>query len=237
MFEGSLVESRHLLRTNNRWTGLISVLFQTTAVLALVALPLLHPEALPYTFLKPESLTAPLPPEPVKPVEAQRVQAANSTAMAMPLAAPRMPSFTNSQTDPEPEPSLQPVTMRVSDLPSNLAAAIGNGPRVVAQPAATQGPTKPVRVSAGVAQGMLLTPFHPVYPPIAIAARVEGTVVVQAVISKSGSIESLHVASGPPLLTLAALDAIRAARYAPYRLSGEPVEVETTISVIFKLGS
>ncbi len=132
---------------------------------------------------------------------------------------------------------MQSVTMSGSDLPGNLVASIGIGPRVgVAQPVAAQGPTKPVRVSAGVAQGMLLAPFHPVYPPIAIAARVEGTVVVQAVISKSGLIESLHVASGPPLLTSAALDAIRAARYAPYRLSGEPVEVETTISVITEAG-
>jgi protein TonB len=94
-----------------------------------------------------------------------------------------------------------------------------------------------VKVSAGVAQGMLLTPFHPVYPRIAIAARVEGTVVVQAVISKTGAVESLHVTSGPAMLAGAALDAIRGARYAPYRLSGEPVDVETTIRVVFQLGS
>ena len=93
-----------------------------------------------------------------------------------------------------------------------------------------------LRVSRGVSEGMLLTPIRPVYPAIAKAARVEGSVVVEAVISRTGTIESLHVVSGPQMLQNAALDAIREARYRPYRLNGEPTEVQTTITVIFHMG-
>jgi protein TonB len=83
---------------------------------------------------------------------------------------------------------------------------------------------------------MLLAPIRPVYPAIAKAAHVEGSVVVEAVISRTGTIESLHVVSGPQMLQQAALDAIREARYQPYRLNGEPTDVETTITVIFRMG-
>jgi protein TonB len=74
------------------------------------------------------------------------------------------------------------------------------------------------------------------YPPIAKAARVQGTVVLQATISKAGTIENLRVVSGPAMLQQAALDAVKTWRYKPYLLNNEPVEVETTVNVIFTLG-
>jgi len=84
--------------------------------------------------------------------------------------------------------------------------------------------------------GNLLQKTTPVYPPIAKAARVQGTVQLQATISKTGAIENLRVVSGPAMLQQAAMDAVRTWRYKPYLLSGEPVEVETTVNVIFTLG-
>ena len=95
---------------------------------------------------------------------------------------------------------------------------------------------KKVNISAGVAVGMLIQKTPPLYPPIAKAARVSGTVVLQATISKTGSIENLHVVSGPAMLQQAALDAVKSWRYRPYLLNNEPVEVETTVNVIFTLG-
>jgi TonB family protein len=83
---------------------------------------------------------------------------------------------------------------------------------------------------------MLLEKNPPVYPPIAKAAHVSGTVVLQATISKAGTIENLRVVSGPPLLQQAALEAVKTWRYRPYLLLGKPVEVETTVNVIFTLG-
>jgi protein TonB len=95
---------------------------------------------------------------------------------------------------------------------------------------------KKVNISAGVSQGMLLQKTQPVYPPIAKAARVQGTVVLQATISKTGSIENLTVVSGPAMLQAAAMEAVKSWRYRPYLLNNEPVEVETTVNVIFTLG-
>jgi protein TonB len=98
-------------------------------------------------------------------------------------------------------------------------------------------PVKRVKISEGVSVGMLLSPIRPVYPPIAKAAGVSGTVVVEAIISKAGTIESLRVVSGPEMLRRAALDAISAARYQPFRLNGEPTEIQTTITVNFRIGA
>ena len=106
----------------------------------------------------------------------------------------------------------------------------GNGPQVKAAA------PKKVNISAGVAVGMLISKVQPVYPPIAKAARVSGTVVLQATISKTGSIENLRVISGPAMLQQAAMDAVKTWRYKPYLLNNEPVEVETTVNVIFSLG-
>jgi protein TonB len=106
----------------------------------------------------------------------------------------------------------------------------GNAPKV--QAAAP----KKVNISAGVAVGMLIQKTTPSYPPIAKAARVSGTVVLQATISKGGTIENLHVISGPAMLQQAAMDAVKTWRYRPYLLNNEPVEVETTVNVIFTLG-
>jgi len=92
-----------------------------------------------------------------------------------------------------------------------------------------------VNISAGVATGMLIQKTTPTYPPIAKAARVSGTVVIQATISKTGTIENLKVVSGPAMMQQAALDAVRTWRYRPYLLNGEPVEVETEIKLQFRL--
>ncbi len=97
-------------------------------------------------------------------------------------------------------------------------------------------PPKTVTVSAGVAGGLLIQRTTPVYPTIAKSARVTGTVVLKATISKTGVIENLRVVSGPPMLTQAAVDAVRTWRYKPYKLNNDPVEIETTVNVIFTLG-
>jgi protein TonB len=95
---------------------------------------------------------------------------------------------------------------------------------------------KKISVSSGVMQGQVLVKTQPQYPAIAKAARIQGTVVLQATISKSGTIENLHVVSGPPMLQQAAMDAVRSWRYKPYILNSEPVEVETQVNVVFNLG-
>jgi protein TonB len=94
-----------------------------------------------------------------------------------------------------------------------------------------------VRVSSGVAQGLLIHETKPVYPPLAMQARIQGTVLLQAVVAKDGTVQELRVVSGHPLLVKAAMDAVKLWRYKPYRLNDQPVEVDTEIIVNFTLGS
>jgi len=126
----------------------------------------------------------------------------------------------------------------VSLGPVNPAIPAGLVP---ASPSVTVSPTpKPagiLRISNGVTAGLLLAPIRPEYPLIARTTGTQGTVVIQAVIARDGRIESARILSGPALLQAAALDAVRSARYHPYLLNGQPTEVETTISIIFHIGT
>jgi periplasmic protein TonB len=90
-------------------------------------------------------------------------------------------------------------------------------------------------VSSGVMQGILIHKVIPTYPPIALVTRTSGAVVLQATISRTGTIENLRVMSGPQMLWQAALDAVKQWRYRPYMLNGQPVEVETAVEVDFIL--
>jgi protein TonB len=92
-----------------------------------------------------------------------------------------------------------------------------------------------VRVSSGVSTGMLVRKVPPTYPPLARQARIQGTVILQAMISKEGTIENLQLISGHPMLAPAAIEAVKQWKYKPYLLNGEPVEVETQVQVNFTL--
>jgi protein TonB len=86
-----------------------------------------------------------------------------------------------------------------------------------------------------ILEGNLIRRVQPVYPPIARTARIQGPVILVAVISKAGTIENLRALSGHPMLVPAAVDAVSQWRYRPYILNNEPIEVETQITVNFLL--
>jgi periplasmic protein TonB len=245
MFEGSLVESRGLEATGTeRWTALGSLTLQCALVAVLLTIPMVRPEVLRPISLLPR-LTVPVPVKPpALPVHVQATAAASS-AMSVPSAAAPQAQATHRFVFPRPGATTDGTAPA---LITNLPFGSGDmrGPAAVSVASSGPGPivtvakpkdTTPTRVSGGVSQGLLLAPIHPVYPPIAQAAGVQGSVVMEAVISKSGRIESLHTVSGPEMLRKAAMDAVAVARYRPYLLSGEPTEVQTTITVVFKLGS
>jgi protein TonB len=114
-----------------------------------------------------------------------------------------------------------------------IIGGVGGGPPPPPPPKAKG----PVRVGGNVIAANLLRQVQPIYPPIAKTAHISGTVVLHAIISKDGTIEQLEYISGPPLLMKNAMDAVRQWRYRPTMLNGEPVEVDTTVSVVFTLGS
>jgi protein TonB len=99
-----------------------------------------------------------------------------------------------------------------------------------------EAPKGPARVSSGVISGLKISGTNPTYPPIARAAHVSGAVVLQALISKEGTIKNLRVVSGPEMLRTAATEAVQTWRYKPYLLNGEPTEVDTQITVNFNFG-
>jgi protein TonB len=153
-------------------------------------------------------------------------------AMDRQLNATSKISLKNGEKDNEAAPAANFAAGGMENLGGGVGAGLGShaAPNVkFAQP-------KIVTISSGVAQGMLIQRTTPIYPSIARTARVAGTVVLEATISKTGSIESVKAISGPEMLRQAAADAVRSWRYKPYLLDNQPIEMQTTVSVVFSLG-
>ena len=110
-----------------------------------------------------------------------------------------------------------------------MGSIISSGSAIVPKIATPQR----VRVSAGVTSGLKVKDVKPVYPPLARQARIQGTVVLHAVISKDGSITGLNLVSGHPMLAPAAIDAVKQWLFKPAMLNGQPIEQTTQIKVVF----
>jgi protein TonB len=166
-----------------------------------------------------------------------RAPKVESAMMDDQLNAPtRIPTDLKSAPAKETPPSPGFGPAGLDGLGSNGSGVFGTVFGTQTKPRVKVEPTKVEKISAGVAVGLLTRKTAPIYPPIAKSAGVQGTVMLQAVISKSGTIENVHVVSGPAMLQQAAMDAVRTWRYKPYLLDNQPVEVETTVDVIFNLG-
>ena len=238
MFEDSLVESQGRIRTRTKWLAIGSFCVQAMLLLLLVLFPLIHPEALPKQSMQ-RLLLAPLPPEAPAPVQAHTTTAASHSQMpsleAQQRAPDRIPTAT-AQIDDGGPPTISSIGGPAGDGPGVLGGINFNSPPPMVIAARPPAPKRPLAVSSGVAAGQLLRAIQPVYPAIAKAARIQGTVVIVATISRQGAIENLNVTEGPPMLRQAAIDAVAGAKYRPFLLNGEPVEVQTSIHVIFSLG-
>ncbi len=117
----------------------------------------------------------------------------------------------------------------LSNSASNSALR-ATGPAVLGTPKG-----RPVKIASGAADGLIVKKVPPQYPLEAKLVRLEGTVVVHAVIDRSGEVSEVNALSGPPLLESAAVDAVKQWQYKPYAVNGQPVDVETTIEVVFAL--
>ena len=242
MFEDSLVESGGKLKTKRGATTLLSFFLEFLFLGVLVLLPLIFTEALPTKQLM-TLITAPPPPPPpppppaAAPVVVKKIQTElDNGQLRTPTAIPKKIQMIKED---EPPPSAGPAGV-VGGVPGGVpGGAMGGvlGSVMSSVPTAVPKVATPqrVRVSQGVTQGLLLRKVTPQYPPLAKQARIQGTVVLSALIGKDGSIQNLHVVSGHPMLTNAALEAVKEWKYKPYILNGEPVEVETTINVNFSL--
>jgi protein TonB len=214
---------------------------QVAAAGLVIALPLFHQQLLELKSDPPRAFVQMKPPvvKMVK-VEARALNAATSVSMPVETrqltAPPVIPTHPFMGPDEAPpQGAVKFGSGMTGDGPAGIASLVADTPARVVTVAPAHA-DKPMKVSSGVTAGLLMAPIRPVYPIIAKTAGVQGAVIVEAIISKDGRIESLNIVSGPTLLRQAAIDAIREARYQPYRLNGEPTEVQTTITVNFKIG-
>jgi protein TonB len=226
MFEDSTFESASRIHTRSRQWMIAAFTFNTSILLAFIVIPLICPPMLPRqvsAFLM-EAFVPPKP-QPQQPVQTARPASVRTTD---PFQPPRIIPST-IVIPAVPDPPIIPSTSSLTDLNNDLIL------RPVIVPAVHPGVQARLRVFSGTEEGLLIDKRMPVYPAIARATGVSGTVTLAAIISKAGTIENLHVISGPVMLQQAALEAVRTWHYRPYLLDGQPVEVETTVSVIFTL--
>lgn len=237
MFEDSTFESTGRIKTRSRRWMIATFALNGAILVTLVLIPLIYPNALPSHAL-PALLVAPEIPKPETPPEPVQVRAASphdfSELMGRQLIAPpRIPPGIK-YVDPG-EKHFASIAM---DNASGVPGADGSpNPFAHGQPATVVHPPAAsiVHLPSKLVEGNLIYKSIPPYPIIAKTAHIDGTVELQATISKTGTIENLRVMSGPAMLRQAAIDAVKTWRYRPYLLNGQPVEVETTVDVIFKL--
>ena len=241
MFADCMLETSWGHRTRQSWTTLTSFGVQAAVIGLLLMLPLWKTVGLPPARVLPTPVTL-APPPPVGPVARhQNVTTIVQSNLAddvliAPLEVPgKIAKIEETFAPPQ-------MTFNTTGVPGGMGnsssegvwRAIGDS---LAHPAPLPVPAPNTRVfrSSDLLAGSLVRRVQPVYPPLARSARIQGTVVLSAVISKAGTMENLRVVSGHPLLVTAAIEAVSQWRYRPYILNHEPIEVETQIIVSFSL--
>jgi periplasmic protein TonB len=238
MFNELLESSKEKQGTNTSWSVVLSAAFQVMVLSVLVLIPLIYTQALPKAMLATLLVAPPPPPPPPPPVKVETKPVARlmeAGKLMQPRAIPKEVAVFK-------EAELPPDVPATNSNPSGVFGGIpgqglmaGNAPVMPPPPR----PATPVRIKQGgsVTAASLISQTKPAYPPLARQARIQGVVVLHAIISKEGQVSQLEVISGHPLLVQSALDAVKQWRYKPTQLNGEPAEVDTTIQVTFTMGS
>jgi periplasmic protein TonB len=241
MFEDSLIESGNKLKTKRLATSVVSFIGQFALIGILILIPLIYTDALPKTQLMTFLVAPPPPPPPPPPPAAAPVKVVKiqSEVINGQLRTPtKIPDKVQMIKEEEAPPDLGagvPGGVPGGVLGGSMGGVMGgilSSTQVAVPKVATP---QRVRVSSGVSSGMLIRKVQPNYPQLAKQARIQGTVLLQAEISKDGTIQNLQLISGHPMLAPAAIEAVKQWRYKPYLLNGEPVAVETTVQVNFSL--
>lgn len=236
-----LIESGEKLTPRKPWATIGSLIFQLLLLMAIVVIPLFHSDPLS----KRESLTRLyIQPPPAAGAQAAKIQAPpklrsmyTHTSIAIPAPV---------HITPEAPPPPVSITGEVAGgvpggvvggVPGGVLSEMLGGPRSVPLPAKTPEPTpvKRIRVASGVAEANLIHDVPPQYPPEAGRERIEGTVVLLAVIGTDGCVQDVQVVSGLPILAQAAIEAVKQWRYKPYLSNGVPVEIDSRITINFTL--
>jgi periplasmic protein TonB len=233
MFEDSTFESTGRIKTRSRRWMVATFAVNGLVVVTLILVPLVFPAALPRPPIPLLMLAAPLKETP-PPVHVKAEPFHDTQQIDGHFFAPRqIPGIITMVGKPEGDAPGSSLSLDSgSALPGDGAGGVFRGYSATVVHPVVKGP---VRVSSMVVAGLIIYKSIPQYPSIAKAMGVQGTVVLQATISKFGTIENLHALSGPAILQQAALDAVKTWRYRPYMLNQQPVEVETTVNVVFSM--
>jgi periplasmic protein TonB len=227
-------------RSRRTWATVTSFAVQAMGLGILLLLPLIYTQGLPRLKLLTTPIPVPAAAQPPAPAHAQMQQAKPQTNMmgdhlVEPSSVPIDVLRLHESSLPAPiSASELGVVGATGRHPGGVIGSLGNPDNVVQPPPKPAPVSHPPRVSA-MMQGYLVHRVEPIYPALAKAARIQGPVHLKAVISREGMIENLQVLAGYPMLVTAAVAAVRQWRYRPYVLNGEPVEVETEITVNFIL--
>ncbi len=231
-------------KTDNwkRATMPIAYIFEAILVGVLVLVPLIYTEALPKAQLMTFLVAPPPPPPPPPPPAAAAVRIIRRVTAEDIMRAPTVIPKTVREIKDEPEPQAQAVGV-VGGVPGGVPGGSAGGViggilgGVLSSAPPPPKPTTPKRIRLGgqVEAARLIFAPKPEYPPLAKMARIQGSVRLEAIISKDGTIQDLKVVSGHPLLVKSAIEAVSRWRYQPTLLNGEPVEVVTEVDVNFTL--
>ncbi len=236
----STLESNWDHSARRGWTTLASFTMQALGLSLLLAIPLIWVQRPPQLHWL-ERLASPAALTPPSATQAAHAHSAAGAAVnnlpqrpfIAPQSIPLQIAAINDADSVPPAPEFPTIGTGSGRGPGDgVAHGLGSGIPVVvpARPVAV----KPLPVSHW-AEGNIIYRVEPSYPPIARQARVQGTVELRAIISKTGTIENLVVVSGHPMLVKSAIEAVRQWRYRAYLLNNEPIEVETEITVNFVL--
>ena len=233
MFEDSLIESTRHIAKRRGLTTLLSTSMQMLVLMLLVIFPLLRTNVLSPQQMKLSTIL-PYVTEPTTTGSHPPAGAADSGRTAPTIVQVTQPSvipqIIDRRADSVGHPD--PVPCTSCGNPVGVFGSIGVAPPPVV---VMVKPPKPVIISH-LDEGQIIRRVQPLYPPLARTARIQGPVALHALISREGTIEQLQVLSGHPMLNQAALDAVKQWRFRPYILNGQPIEVETEITVNFILG-
>jgi protein TonB len=244
MFDDLVESSVVRKKTNKSWSVVLSAIVQGAIVVVFVLIPLIYTEALPKQLLT-TFLVAPAPPPPPPPPAAAAPRIVKPIARIIQAGKMMAPTVIPKKVEMIKEEEMPPdvgAAGVVGGVPGGIAGGSaggvlggiigGTGGGMPPPPKPTQ---QRVRIGGNVQAAKMVRQSQPMYPQIAKTAHVQGTVILHAIIAKDGSVQELQYISGPALLMRSAMDAVRQWKYQPTLLNGEPVEVDTTISVVFTL--
>jgi protein TonB len=228
---GDIVDPSIKLGSKQGYSVGVTILIEASVIAAMVIIPLMAFEALPtppsmmaFVAAPPPTPPPPPPPPPPKPAEVKPVEVVN------PNAAP---------TEPPKEIKAEPVDTNFEragvegGVPGGVVGGVVGG--LPEAPPPPPPPTQPVRVGGQIKQPTKTKHVAPMYPPIAQSARVQGVVIIEAIIGPNGRVQDAKVLRSIPLLDQAALDAVKQWEFTPTLLNNTPVPVIMTVTVQFTL--